>query len=281
MCVSSQPRCGVSVQHREDFEPERAGFGVPEMSEIPFASVQAFSETCLRASTSDDIARPLAEILADVGITSWYAGSLVHESELDRGFGFFGMPKGWRERYAEARHSDSDPVFRHVLKSGSPILWSECRERALSSGASKRSLSVFGEAAEFGLEDGFIMQAAGFGGIPGAVTFGGADPDLGPKAQLSLRLVAAFAYEGFRRQVEGFKPVPPSLSKRELEVLRWSAEGKTAWEIGTILTIGERTVRTYQDQVKTKYRVSTIIQAVVQAALDGTLAFAQTSTRYI
>ncbi len=251
------------------------------MSEIPFALVQAFSETCLKAIKPGDITRPLTKLLDDVGITSWYAGSLVHESELDRGFGFFGMPEGWRERYAEARHCDADPVFRHVLMNGSPSLWSECRERAASSGASKRSLSVFDEAAEFGLENGFVMQTPGFGGVPGAVTFGGTEPDLSTKAQLSLRLVGAFAYEGLRRLVEGFKPVPPSLSKRELEVLRWSAEGKTAWEIGTILTIGERTVRTYQDHIKVKYRVPTIIQAAVRAALDGTLAFAQTSTRYI
>jgi DNA-binding CsgD family transcriptional regulator len=251
------------------------------MSEIPFSAVQAFSETCLRAAKAEDITCALTKLLDSVGLTSWYVGSLVHESEIERGFGFFGMPEGWRARYAEARHCDTDPVFRHALKGGAPALWSECRERAFSTGASKRSLCVFDEAAEFGLADGFVMQAAGFGGLPGAVTFGGNEPDLGSKAQLSLRLIGAFAYEGLRRLTDGFNPVPPTLSKRELEVLRWSAEGKTAWEIGTILTIAERTVRTYQDQVKAKYRVPTIIQAVVEAALDGTLSLARTSTRYI
>jgi LuxR family quorum sensing-dependent transcriptional regulator len=250
------------------------------MSEIPFSSLQAFSQVCLKAAKADDIARPLTNILNDAGFTSWYAGSLVHDSQLERGFGFFGMPEGWRERYAEARHCDADPVFRGLLQDGSSLVWSECRERAVASGAPKRALNVFHEAADFGLEDGFAMQTPSFGGVPGAVTFGGSDPDLSPTAQLSLRLVGAFAYEGLRRLVEGFKPVPRALSKRELEVLRWTAEGKTAWEIGAILTIGERTVRTYQDQIKTKYRVSTLIQAVVQATLDGTLAFARTSTRY-
>jgi LuxR family quorum sensing-dependent transcriptional regulator len=250
------------------------------MTQLHFSSVQAFSESCLRAGTPEEITKSLTRLLGDVGITSWYAGSLVHENELGRGFGFFGMPEGWRQRYAEAHHCDTDPVFRHALKGGNPMLWSECRARATAAGLSKRALSVFDEATDFGLKEGFIMPALGFGGVPGGVTFGGAEPELIVEAQLSLRLIGAFAYEGLRRFVEKSRPVPPTLSQRELEVLRWSAEGKTAWEIGTILTIGIRTVRTYQDQVKLKYGVSTLVQAIVRAALDGTLTFALTSTRY-
>ncbi|MCE9521965.1 MAG: LuxR family transcriptional regulator [Alphaproteobacteria bacterium] len=199
---------------------------------------------------------------------------MLHESELNRGFGSFGMPIAWRDRYGEARHCDTDPVFHYALKGGAPCRWSDCRERAKASGASKRALSVFDEASEFGIEDGFVMPALGFGGVPGAVTIGGKDLDLSTNAMLALRLVGAFAYEGFRRLAEKFKPVPPILSPRELEVLRWSAEGKTAWEIGAILSIGERTVRTYQDQIKMKYRVTSVIQAAVRAALDGSLRLA-------
>lgn len=248
------------------------------MSAMSFSAVQAFSEKCLRADTADEITAALTKLLGSVGLTSWYVGSLVHESELKRGFGYFGMPPGWRERYAEAHHCDCDPVFLHALAGRSPALWSECRVRA--SGGSPNAMRVFGEAEDFGLNDGFVMPALGFGGVPGAATFGGRHPDLSPGAQLSLRLVGAFAYEGLRRQVEKFKPVPQALSQRELEVLRWTAEGKTAWEIGAILTIAERTVRTHQDHIKAKYGVTTVIQAVVRAALDGTLAFAATSTRY-
>lgn len=250
------------------------------MDQLLFSSVQAFSEKCLHASSAEEVSGELTRLLKSVGLTSWYVGSLVHESELVRSFGFFGMPPGWRERYAEARHSDTDPVFLHALAGRSPTSWNECRDRALGAKASGRALSVFGEAATFGLNDGFIMPALGFGGVPGAATFGGDKPDLSPEAQLSLRLVGAFAYEGFRRLVEKFKPVPPALSQRELEVLRWTAEGKTAWEIGAILTIAERTVRTHQDHIKAKYGVMTVIQAVVKATLDGTLAFSMASTRY-
>lgn len=250
------------------------------MSKIPFSSIQSFSQICLRATTVDEISAALTPILDDAGIISWYAGSLLHESELHRGFGFFGMPLVWRNRYAEARYCNVDPVFLHALTGTSALRWSECRERAISSGSSQQSLRVFDEAEECGLRDGFIMPALGFGGVPGAVTFGGTDPDLSVDAQLSLRLIGAFTYEGLRRLAEKFKPIPPTLTPRELDVLRWTAEGKTAWEIGMILKIGERTVRTYQDQIKSKYLVSSVVQAAVRAALDGTLNFAAMSTRY-
>jgi LuxR family quorum sensing-dependent transcriptional regulator len=250
------------------------------MSKIPFSSIQSFSQMCLHAKAGDDISSALTPMLDEAGIISWYAGSLLHESELHRGFGFFGMPLVWRNRYAEARHCDVDPVFLHALTGTSALRWSECRQHAISSGASKKPLSVFDEAADCGLRDGFIMPALGFGGVPGAVTFGGTNPDLSMDAQLSLRLVGAFTYEGLRRLAEKFKPIPPTLTPRELDVLRWTAEGKTAWEIGMILKIGERTVRTYQDQIKLKYSVSSVIQAAVRAALDGTLNFATMSTRY-
>jgi DNA-binding CsgD family transcriptional regulator len=37
------------------------------------------------------------------------------------------------------------------------------------------------------------------------------------------------------------QPDRPNLTPRELEALRWTMEGKTAWEVGALLGITERT----------------------------------------
>jgi LuxR family quorum sensing-dependent transcriptional regulator len=132
-------------------------------------------------------------------------------------------------------------------------------------------LRVLNEATEFGINDGFTKAWRCFGDVPGIATFGGSDPDLSKQARMSLLLLGAFAYEGFRRVVLGFKPVPAALTPREADVLHWSAEGKTAWEIGQVLSIAERTVRCYTDQLKRKYNVPTMVQVVVRAMLDGNL----------
>jgi LuxR family quorum sensing-dependent transcriptional regulator len=151
-----------------------------------------------------------------------------------------------------------------------PIRWKDCARAVARSGKNK-ALLVLNEAREFGMCDGFTKAWHGFGEVPGVVSFGGKCPDMSKEATLSLMLLGAFAYEGFRRVAHGFKPVPPTLTQRETDVLRWAADGKTAWETGQILSIAERTVRCYLDQLKRKYRVPTLMQVVVLALLDGNL----------
>lgn len=241
------------------------------MGHIRFSKISAFAEICLTAARPQDISKALTATLGEAGITSWYVGPLVHESDLPPGAGHFGMPVAWQERYAEARHCEVDPVFLHAKERVGASTWTACRERAEHKGVARRALRVFDEAGDFELFDGFIMPTLGSDTLIDGVTFGGRDPDLTLKGLLDLQLVGTYAYEGFRRLAEGFGRVSPRLTKRELEVLRWSAEGKTAWEIGEILTIGVRTVRTHQAAIKDKYRVATIVQAAVRATLDGTV----------
>lgn len=57
------------------------------------------------------------------------------------------------------------------------------------------------------------------------------------------------------------------LTARECEVLRWSAAGKTADEIGQILGITERTVTFHITSSLTKLNVANKTQAVAKALL--------------
>ena len=196
------------------------------MGQIAFPVIESFSEKCLNATKPGDIIEPFTELLRDEGILSWYVGSLAFvSSDRSRGFGFFSMPDGWFERYREAGHFEHDAVFQHGLYGERKITWSECRRLSVENGASARALNVFKEAAEFQLTDGLIMPVRGFGDLPGAVTLGGFEPDLSREAQSSLYTVGAFAYEGLRRLVEHFRPIPPFFTEQELEVLRWTVEG--------------------------------------------------------
>lgn len=242
------------------------------MSQIPFSAIEKFSETCLDASSTEEIANELTALLKRQGIFSWFVGSLKYVStNTAEGFGFHAMPREWLVRYLDARHFDRDPVFQHALRNRRKLTWSACRKECLRIGDDRLSLAVFDEATDFDLTDGVIIPIRGLGDLPGAVTFGGYDPDLSSDSQLSLFLVGAYAYEGFRRIVDGFKPLPPYLTDQELEVLRWSAEGKSATDIGTIMDLSPYTVREYQTNIRRKYGVTSIIQAVVYAVVDGNL----------
>lgn len=62
-----------------------------------------------------------------------------------------------------------------------------------------------------------------------------------------------------------------TLTPREKEVLRWSADGKTVPEIGCILTLSKRTVKFHIDNAIVKLNAANKVQAVVKAAAFGLL----------
>ncbi|PHS19227.1 MAG: hypothetical protein COA86_06105 [Kangiella sp.] len=61
------------------------------------------------------------------------------------------------------------------------------------------------------------------------------------------------------------KPLTP----RELQVIQWIANGKTAWEISKIIGISERTVYFHLNNCKRKLEASTKTQAAVNALRQG------------
>ena len=62
---------------------------------------------------------------------------------------------------------------------------------------------------------------------------------------------------------------PKGLTEREIEVLKWSAKGKTAGDIALILCLKERTIHFHVASAVQKLGVCNKTAAVVQAALSG------------
>lgn len=60
-----------------------------------------------------------------------------------------------------------------------------------------------------------------------------------------------------------------NFSKREKEILRWTAEGKILVEIAMILLIFENTVNFYQKNMQKKINVLNKIQVVCYAVVIG------------
>ncbi|GFM83848.1 helix-turn-helix transcriptional regulator [Pseudomonas cichorii] len=60
-----------------------------------------------------------------------------------------------------------------------------------------------------------------------------------------------------------------NLTHREIEILKWSAEGKTAGDIAIILSLKERTIHFHIASAIQKMGVCNKTAAAVQAALSG------------
>ena len=64
-------------------------------------------------------------------------------------------------------------------------------------------------------------------------------------------------------------PDVPNLTPREVESLRWTMEGKTAWEVGNILGISERTAVLHVNNAMHKLGCINKHQAVLKALRLG------------
>lgn len=80
--------------------------------------------------------------------------------------------------------------------------------------------------------------------------------------------------EGVGRVVLASEPQSeefPPLTQRELEALRWTMEGKTAWEVASILGISEQTAVRHLSNATRKLRCVNKHHAVVTAMRLGLL----------
>lgn len=91
-------------------------------------------------------------------------------------------------------------------------------------------------------------------------------PTLAPMTYFASCLHVAF------RRLQGWEETLPHLSEREVEVLRWSAIGKTSWDISMILSISERTVHFHLQQAARKLKVSGRRAACARAVALGLVA---------
>jgi len=86
-----------------------------------------------------------------------------------------------------------------------------------------------------------------------------------------LQLFAVHALDAAMRVLVPSEASPelPSLTPRELEALRWTMEGKTAWEVGSILGITERTAVLHLNNAMRKLGCVNKHQAVLKALRLG------------
>lgn len=147
-------------------------------------------------------------------------------------------PAEWFRIYTESSYDRVDPVVRKCRQSINPFEWSDAPYDAeLEPGAAE----VMRRAADFRMSRGFIVPIHGLTGYEAAVSLGGVHLDLNPRSKPALHLMAMYGFDRIRSLLD---PAPHSsahLTPREREVIAWASQGKSAWEIGEILHITQRT----------------------------------------
>jgi LuxR family transcriptional regulator len=174
-------------------------------------------------------------------------------------------PYGWDRLYEQNGYALNDPVMAHCNHSSLPILWSEkvfSEAPQLWQELNRQGLAHGWTQAvhdEHGTHYSLFSLARTHCPIEAEEHYG----NLGYAIFASRRL---HALAGKKLSDHMTPPLTCHLSPREIEVLRWSAEGKTASEVGRILCLSERTVNFHVCSCMRKLNVTNKISAVAKAA---------------
>jgi LuxR family quorum-sensing system transcriptional regulator SolR len=182
---------------------------------------------------------------------------------------FDNYPTAWHERYMAGNYLAIDPTVRHGLRSLLPLRWSD---------------EVFASARGFwedaraqGLRFGWAQPCRDPSGIAGMLTVSRSHEELSDDELRvmapQLAWVTQMAHIGMSRLLlRRLMPEPDrALTAREIAVMRWTAEGKTAAEIAGIIGIATRTVNFHAASVVHKLGVANKTAAAVRAAMLGML----------
>ena len=179
-------------------------------------------------------------------------------------------PRGYREFFDDTGKNRRDPVMQHCKRQSVPIIWDQ------STYAEKGVGELWEVQARFGYCSGIAMALH----LPdGRHFFLGVDRDkpVPPDPVEITRMVAdlqLFAVHAQDAALRILTPPPsspnaPALTPRELETLRWTMEGKTAWEVGNLLGISERTAALHVNNATHKLDCVNKHQAVLKALRLG------------
>jgi DNA-binding CsgD family transcriptional regulator len=179
-------------------------------------------------------------------------------------------PQEWRDASNDTRAMRRDPVMQHCKRQSLPIIWDQGTYTSQGQG------ELWEEQARYGYQTGIAMALH----LPEGKHFMlGVDRDRAlPSDRHELTRVVAdlqlFAVHALDAAMRVLVPVQaslevPTLTPRELEALRWTMDGKTAWEVGSILGITERTAVLHLNNAMRKLGCVNKHQAVLKALRQG------------
>lgn len=176
-------------------------------------------------------------------------------------------PTEWNTLYKQHNYYELDPVVAHCKRSVLPIVWEEKTFCAVP--------DLWVHAQSHGLNIGWSQAVHDFQGMFSMLSLGRRSGPISPEELYEKAGQVLWVCHAMHAVVAQKHPHPPQpapthkLSPREIDVLRWSAMGKTASEIAQILCLSERTVGFHSQHAMQKLGVNNKIAAVITAVKAG------------
>lgn len=175
----------------------------------------------------------------------------------------------WNERFFEQKYSEVDPVVLKMGQTTSPFFWKDCvEEHEKTVGLCRLGKQFQTESRELSLVRGLTIPVVNVDG-KSSVSFCGREAQNGPGVMHMLHLIGIYFRQKILALSDAMSTSQPKqgvrLTPRETEVLRWYANGKSAWDIGVVLSVSEAAVRFHLSNIRGKYGVSSSVHATALA----------------
>ena len=178
-------------------------------------------------------------------------------------------PLEWQARYASAGYLATDPTVAHGRLSQTPLLWTHALFDATP--------TLWEESQSFGLRHGWAQSSLDAVGVGGMLSLARSCDPLSraelASQEVKMRWLVNISHLALSRLFVSdlVKDSHPDLTSREVEVLKWTADGKSSNEIADLLCISENTVNFHIKNSVVKLRAANRTAAVVRAAMLGLL----------
>ena len=175
----------------------------------------------------------------------------------------------WQERYQRQNFIEQDPTVLLGRRTNAPMLW--CEQLF------EEAKSMWEEAQAHGLQHGWSQSSIDSTGAASLLSLSRSQDKISQlelvEKECRMRWLVQVAHlalsKAYKTESEG--NTLPELSKRETEVMRWSADGKSAVEVADILNLSKNTVDFHIKNAVQKLGTKNKTAAVVRAVMLGLL----------
>ncbi|WP_439569814.1 helix-turn-helix transcriptional regulator [Sphingopyxis sp.] len=239
-------------------------------------AAHAFALDVSRVRDREGLADLLQEACARMGC-SWFA--LSHHIDFlaapDRGVRVHNYPEEWALWFDEQRLGVTDPVHRESQRSMSGFLWHNMKTER------PEDDMILAEARRHGIGDGLTVPAHLPGHAHGSVSFAWKPGAVASADALQFaRMIGGPAFDAARLiAYPDLAHIGPRLTRRQREVLIWSAKGESVRRIGLRLGLSPDTVREHLRNARQRYEANGGITLTVRALYDGDISFEDIAKR--
>ncbi len=223
------------------------------------------------AEDIDHIIRVLQKQVKRLGFEKMAYWLRWHKQEAKEPIILSTYPQKFLDHYVANDFQCHDMVGRFSNEKNTPFKWSDISKELTITRMQK---VLFDDSSSVGLRSGGSIPIHGPHSMKATLSVASnisekEFDDLFNYHRHELHLLAAYAHEkiaslGMSEVEKQFR-----LSSRETEILKWVARGKTYWEISTILSIQEDTVKKHMNNIFVRLGVSNSRHAISKGIVYG------------